>query len=250
MLKLCSLPETQQEKDVRLWSAWTTAPVGYLRDQATNALAKALEGPIMSAVNTYRAAPVPGITLELEGKRLGMEAAKEWDKNKGSSLASYVGTMVRQRLYRWVTSHQNVARIPEEQVRQIGRFQMASNHLTDRLGRDPTSDEMADHLGLPVSRVTKMRKALRKDLIMSGVADDVEEGIEDIAHDPDYERAMMAYYGLTDMEKLVFDFSLGAHGQPKLKAGEIATRLKVSPARVSALKEALGHKLQPYLGNV
>jgi DNA-directed RNA polymerase specialized sigma subunit len=58
---------------------------------------------------------------------------------------------------------------------------------------------------------------------------------------------MLGFYGLNDQEKQVFDFSLGAHGQPKLKAGEIAERLKISPARISAIKENVGNKIRPYL---
>lgn len=247
------MSETPAQRDERLFEEWRDAMPGWSKDQAFDRLMKSLEPAVVAAANTYRAAPVPTQTMELEAKRLAGQVLKDWDRKGGMSLASYVGTMVRQRLYRWVTQHQNVARMPEAQVGQIGHFQIAVNDLTTRLGREPTTDEIADHMAIHPRFVSRLRRSLRSDLIASNTMDaDGDDGsmadtIEDIPHDPDYERAMLGYYGLTDQEKQVFDYSLGAHGQPKLKPGEIAVRMKLSPARISALKESVGMKIRPYL---
>jgi RNA polymerase primary sigma factor len=247
------MSETPAQRDVRLYEDWKDAPVGWTKDQAFDRLTKSLEPAVMSAANTYRAAPVPTQTLELEAKRLSGQAIKDWDPKGGMTLAGYIGTMVRQRLYRWVTSNQNVARIPEAQVGQIGHFQLAINDLTSRFSREPTTDELAEHMGIHPKYVSRLRRALRSDLVASNAMDaEGEEGsmadsIEDIPHDQDYERAMLGYYGLSPQEKNVFDYSLGAHGHQKMKPGEIAVQLKLSPARISALKEAIGTKIKPYL---
>lgn len=228
--------------DITPYHAWKDAPPGPTRDTALTRLMEHLGGVVASAINTYRAAPLPQLTLELEGKRQAVEAIKEWNPALGTSLGSFVGQRVRQRLYRYVAEHQNVARIPEHEVRRIGGFQRGVAFLTDQLGRDPTTEELADHLGVPPHRVTKLRKLFRKDLLESSFE------APEVEHDADYERAMLAYYGLTDQEKLVFDFSLGAHGQPRLSGNDIAKRLSVAPSRVSALKESIATKLKPYLG--
>jgi DNA-directed RNA polymerase specialized sigma subunit len=255
-VRLSSITEAAESpaaKDRRLYDDWKEAPLGWSKDQAFDRLMKNLEPAVMAAAATYRAAPVPTQTMELEAKRLAGTALKDWNPTGGMTLASYLGTVVRQRLYRWVTTHQNVARIPEAQVGQIGHFQMAVNNLASRYGREATADELAEHMGTSIKHVSKLRKALRADLISSAISDsDGDEGsladsIDDIKHDPDYERTMLAYYNLTEQEKLVFDYSLGSHGHPKLKPGAIATQLKLSPARISALKESIGHKLAPYL---
>lgn len=247
------MSETPAQRDVRLYEDWRDAPVGWTKDQAFDRLTKSLEGAVMSAANTYRAAPVPTQTLELEAKRLAGQAIKDWDPKGGMALAGYIGTMVRQRLYRWVTQNQNVARIPEAQVGQIGHFQLAINDLSSRFGREPTTDELADHMGIHPKYVSRLRRALRSDLIASNATDaegddgSMADSIEDIPHDQDYERAMLGYYGLNEQEKHVFDYSLGAHGQLKLKPGEIAAKMGLSPARISALKESVGSKIKPYL---
>jgi RNA polymerase sigma factor for flagellar operon FliA len=238
------MPLPNIQSDDALYKAWKTAPVGYAKDTAFGALMVQLNGPIMAAVNNYRTAPLPLVTMELEAKRLGGQAVMDWSPTGGMNLAPYVGTIVRQRLYRYVAQNQNVGRLPEEQIRRIGDLGRAIATLGERLGREPTTPEIADHLTMPVGHVTRLRKSLRKDLLESGVDDELSETLK---HDPNYERVMLAYYSLTDMEKQVFDFSMGAHGQPKLKPQAIAERLKVSPARISALKSTLGAKLAPFV---
>ncbi len=229
--------------DAELYAAWKGATFSQ-KDKALSDLLDGLKGVVGSAVNTYRAAPLPFQILELEAKASAVDAIRSWDGAKGMSLASYVGTKVRNDLHRYVGQHQNVARIPEHQIQRIGPFNAAVGDLAIRFGREPTTHEIADHMGVAVTHVVSLRKMLRKDLVISGEDSD---DITDIEHDPDYERAIMAYYSLSPQEKTVFDYTFGAHGQPKLKPSAMAAKLGVSPARISAVKESIGKKLNPYL---
>jgi DNA-directed RNA polymerase specialized sigma subunit len=179
--------------------------------------------------------------LELEAKRIAVEAMTDWLATAGMKPSSFIQTRIRQRLFRYVAEHQNVGRLPEAQVQRIGDFQMAVSDLSHRFGREPSTAELADHLSLPARQVTRLRKSLRPDILSS------TEGMEDLEQlttDADYQTAMLAYYSLNDQEKIVFDNTLGAHGCPKLKAGEIAAKLHVSPSRVSAIRESLAGKIR------
>ncbi len=240
-----AVPESLEDRDERLIKQWKTAPAGWSKDKALTELLAALAAPIGMAVNQYKAAPLPAATLELEAKRLAVEALGEWKPGMGTKPASFVRTRVGQRLFRYVSEHQNVGRLPEEQIRTIGGYRTAITDLSARLGREPTTHELADHLSLPVTRITRLRKSLRAELLES--TEGMDE-LEDFKHDPQYEQAMLAYYSLTDQQKVVFDYLLGGHGQQKLKPGDIATKLKISPARVSAIKQEIAAKLSPYLG--
>lgn len=236
--------ESLQERDDRLWRAWKNASL-FQKEAATKALLDALSGVIGSAINVYRNASVPLQILEVEGRRMALEACGEYEKNRGMGLASYVGTNIRQKLYRYVNTYQHPARIPEASIALITPFRDAVAELNERFGREPTTAELADHMGVPLKHVARMRKSLRANFV-----DDSEGGggsLDAFEHDVDFERAMLAYYSLTDVEKQVFDFSLGAHGQPRLKSGEIASRLKISAVRVSQLKKSVADKVKPYL---
>lgn len=243
MLASPSLPETLGDRDERLIRQWRTA-TGMAKDKALTELLASLAAPIGLAVNQYRAAPLPFATLELEAKRLAVEALNDWKPGMGTKPGSFVRTRVGQRLFRYVSEHQNVGRLPEEMVRSIGGYKGALSDLSSRFGREPTTHEIADHMGVPVSRVTRLRKSLRAELLES--TDGMDE-IEDFRHEAGYEQAMLAYYSLSTQQKSVFDYLLGAHGQPRLKPGEIAVKLKMSPARVSAIKQEIATKITPHL---
>ena len=241
---LPTLPENAAERDARLLATWKKSS-GAKKEKALGDLLTNMNGPIMTAVNAFQGAPMPKATMELEGKRHAIDAFKNFDASRGVSMANFVTTSVKQKLYRYVGIYQNVARIPEYKIQQIGPLREATADLTSRFGREPTTDELADHMGVTTGHITDLRRLLRKDLTEEG-GGGVEQ-LEAFEHDPDYERAMMAYYSMNQAEKQVFDFSLGAHGQRQLANNDIAAKLKISAGRVSQIKKAIAEKIKPYI---
>lgn len=244
MNPVSSISETPRERDMRLLVEWKTA-VGFKKEQKLTELLDSLGGPIGTAVNAFRGAPMPQVTVELEAKRLAVEALNDFNPALTQmSLATFIITRVKQRLARYVGTYQNVARLPEHQINQIGAMREAVTDLTSRFKREPTAVEIADHMGIPVAHVTRLRKNLRSDLMAESGG---LESMEAFETDPDFERAMLVYYSLNDQEKHVFDYSMGAHGQPRLAAGEMAKRLNISAGRVSQIKDSIATKIKAYL---
>jgi len=243
MFATVQVPESVEDKDTRLISEWKAA-IGFDKDQKLERLLQAMAGAIHQAAAQYFGAPVPQRILELEAKRMAVEALADWQPGMGTKPVSFVQTRVRQRLYRYVAEHQNIGRMPEAQVRQIGDFRQAIGDLTHKFKREPSASELADHLGLPVAHIARLRKSLRPDILSTAAQ---MEDMESFADDAGYQKAMMAYYNLNEQEKSVFDYLLGAHGQTRMTPGDIATKLKLSPARISAIKESIAKKLGPFL---
>ena len=236
------MPESRDEAQSRMVRTWQVMPVGFQKDQQLTAILKDMQGLIGSAVNKYRAAPIPLQTMELEARRQAVRALRDWQPGAGQKPSTFVRTRVDQGLFRWVNENQRTARIPEHMVRDIAPMFGAINDLTSRYGREPSTTELSDHMGVSVSHVSKMRKMLRSEKL-----NDEFGGLQDFKHDPDYERAMLGYYSLTDQEKSVFDYLTGSHGQPQLKPSQIAQRLKIGPSRITAVKTSIGKKLDNYL---
>jgi DNA-directed RNA polymerase specialized sigma subunit len=237
--------DSSQSRDEVLIREWQGA-IGFEKDKKLTELLQRFSGVIGQVVNQYRSAPIPLQTLELEAKRQAVLALRDWKPGMGAKPSTFVSTRVRQRLNRYVIEHQNTARIPEEHVRRIGAFNTAMTDLTDRYGREPSTHELADHMGIPVRHVSRLRKMLRADI---PVTEESSLAMEDFKHDPEYEHAMMGYYSLTENEKAVFDYLTGSHGQPQLKAGDIAMRMKISKQRVSNLRASIGKKLSRYMSD-
>jgi len=240
--------ESPAARDQRMFKEWKNA-VGYKKEQALEALMQSLMGPIMTAVNMYTSgSPVARPILETQGKIYAVEALQEYDPSRSTNLSTYVLTAVKNKLYRYNGMHQNVARIPEAKIQQIAPYRAAVSDLTQKMGRDPSSAEIADHLGVPLKHVTKLEKMMRRDLLQSGPGGFDE--LSQFEHDENYERAMLAYYSLTPDEQQVFDYSLGAHGKQKLSNNEIASKLKMSAGRVSQLRTSIADKLNMHMSRV
>jgi RNA polymerase sigma factor (sigma-70 family) len=236
--------DTPAARDVRLFTTWKKA-VGFEKDQALAELLSNLSGSIGVAINSFRGSALPMQALELQARTFAVEALKEYDASRSAGLGTYITTSVKQKLYRYVGTYQNAARIPEHHIQKIGPYREAIADLNTKFGREPTTHEIADHLGVAVSHVTELQGLIRKDLLEFG------GGLDDIAqfeHDPDFEKAMMAYYSLTPDEQNVFDYSLGAHGKLKATNNEIAKKLGISAGRVSQLRTSIGKKINSYLG--
>lgn len=240
-----SMPRTSEDDEHLLVGLWRKS-VGFQKQQYASELLQKFGGAITTAVNAYASAPLPRHVLETHAKKLALEAVEDFKPQAGMKLNSFIITRIKQGLRPLVIKHQNVARLSDHRIREIGPYREAETTLQQRLGREPTADEVADHLAIPVSRVTSLRRSLHKDLFESGSGALTE--LEQISHDPDFERIMVAYYQLSQQEKQVFDYSMGTHGQPKLKAGDVAKRVGVSPARLSQIKKQIAKKLEPYLG--
>lgn len=98
-------------------------------------------------------------------------AFHNYDPTKGAALATHVYKRV-QKSKRFVNKSQNFAYISEGKTGIIGDLQRAQSRLGEDFGRAPTTQELADHLGLPVKRVAAVQKSLIKDVPGSSIEGD------------------------------------------------------------------------------
>ncbi len=113
---------------------------------ARNELLRKYKPNIEKLIRRWTRAPVPVAAIQGEAMKLLLLAADKYDPNAGVLFKTFMETQMRG-LYRYVTTHKNVARVPEHRALEIRRFQNAKSLLEARKDREPTHDEMADHLG-------------------------------------------------------------------------------------------------------
>lgn len=208
---------------------------------ARNELLRRYQTTLRIRVRGYAKAPIPEAALEGEAMKLLLFAAQKFNPKAGVKFKTFLDQYLRG-LYRYTAKNQNIARIPEHQVMEITRYRNTKSLLQAQKDREPTNEEMADALGWSVSQVQKIESSLsRRDIAMSGIETlhDVPRAGERLEDLLEFE-----YFSMTPKEKLVYDYSLGRHGKPRLAGVDaISARSGISKGEVYEIKKSLARKV-------
>ena len=107
---------------------------------------------------------VPLSDLIQEGSLGLMHAASKFDYHRGRRFSTYATGWIRQAVMRAIADQARVIRVPAYMGDQIVRLVRVARQLTQELGRDPTSDELAKALKMPVKKVEEMIEVARQPL--------------------------------------------------------------------------------------
>lgn len=230
----------RSKKDVELWEEWVNSGK---KPKSMKPLLTQFRGTINSQVNKYRANPnIPQSALRAEFTNRAIEAFDNYDPSRGASLHTHVNwQMMKGR--RFVTTYSNVGRIPESRAYKVGEFINIKSDLTDRFGREPTAHELADKLKWPVKQVTSMQQEVRREVPTSVLAAD------SVADKPSREAEVirLIQYELSPEEQLVLEYTYGLNGKPNLRPGDIASKMKMPPSKVSRMKLGIATKMKRYM---
>lgn len=186
---------------------------------------------------------IPRSVMEGEITKHVITAFQTYDPKRGAALNTHVQHRI-QKAKRFMVQHQNVTYIPEPQAYQIGNIQRAHNALSQDLGRDPTTQEIADHIGLPVRQVSRIQKSIHADIPGSSLETDPVPRLG-----PREQEVLALLPGILSVEeKQVFD--LIYHPDPKKRmtsTSDIASKIGKNPSQVSRLKTSIIQKTKQYL---
>jgi DNA-directed RNA polymerase specialized sigma subunit len=166
--------------------------------------------------------------LEAEAKRLAVEAFETYDPNQGTALSTYLASRLP-KLSRVTYSTMNTARLSETKNLLFHTYHTAGNELRDKHGREPTNEELADHLGWSPKKLEQFqRQSQRKEFVESEEHPDAEDA-ED--HLVDY-----IYHDLTPLQKSIFEHSTGYGGKPRLSGDAMMKKLNITQGQLSYQK--------------
>jgi len=175
---------------------------------------------------------LPESVLQAYGKKYATDAFKSFDPTK-AQINTHLYNNISQ-LSRQVYQNQNSVRIPEHQIQMIGKVNSARDILFDQLGREATTDEIADHLHLPKQHIAKVLKNQRADFLNDSDTDMQHESGE---HDNALADKIFGYrQSLPDHQKEQFDHLTGFGGVAPLSPQSFGKKFKLKPYEVSRLK--------------
>ncbi len=223
---------TRGDQDHALWHTWKKSPT----DANASALLKQVNPLVQREVNKWSGTLARPL-LETEGKKLAMQSFHTYDPTKGAALGTHVVNQL-QKMSRLSYANQNVARLPENKMLMFHSYNLGHATLQDELGRPPTADELADHLGWSINHLTKFRKeTAHQELLESGGNEGSTGNLhteEDQDHTVDF-----IHHDLPLQQKQIFEALTGYGGHPVMSNQEIQTHLGISQGVYSYQKKLL-----------
>jgi RNA polymerase primary sigma factor len=132
---------------------------------------------VISVAKKYMGRGVPFLDLIQEGNIGLIRAAKKFDYRRGHKFSTYATWWIRQAVTRAIADQGRTIRVPVHMGDQINKLLRVQHQLTQRLGRDPTVEELAHTLEVTPQKVENMIQVARRPLSLETPTDDEEDSV-------------------------------------------------------------------------
>ncbi|MGC1376533.1 MAG: sigma-70 family RNA polymerase sigma factor [Anaerolineales bacterium] len=132
---------------------------------------------VISVAKKYMGRGVPFLDLIQEGNIGLIRATKKFDYRRGHKFSTYATWWIRQAVTRAIADQGRTIRVPVHMGDQINKLLRVQHQLTQRLGREPSVEELANALEVPPKKVENMIQVARRPLSLETPTDDEEDSV-------------------------------------------------------------------------
>jgi RNA polymerase primary sigma factor len=216
---------------------------------------------VVKIAHDYGNFGLPLLDLISEGNIGLIKAVERFDPDKGGKLSTYAAWWIKQSIKRALANQSKTIRLPVHLVDKIARLRKMTYLLQEQLGREPTNDELAHELGLPVNKVAHLKSvSVRPTSLDAPVGDDDHTELGELVRDENASTPFEDLRGksaLNDLNQIVASLEpreaeilrlrFGLDGETAKTLEEVGQHFHVTRERVRQLQNIALSKMRKAL---
>jgi len=213
----------------------------------------------------YKDFGLPLLDLISEGNIGLVKAVERFDPRKGGKLSTYAAWWIKQSIKRALANQSKTIRLPVHLVDKISKMRKTAMVLSERMGREPTDEELAAELQIPTAKVAHLKSvSVRPASLDAPIGEDGDSGtFGEIVGD---ENATSPFENLreknlgSDLHEMVDSLDkreaeiirlrFGLDGRDELTLEEVGKRFKVTRERIRQLEYIALGKMRKAMASI